>query len=116
MVKHSVEHRERAGQQRLDEYLDELATALGHADREAPFRSYCLGLLLDGERKSVEPMAARLILSTFRPNISRCITSLLRPCGAMPLCWRRFAGTLLCRHLNGTARSRPGSWTIPGSL
>ena len=58
MVKHSVEHRERAGQQRLDEYLDELATA--HADREAPFRSYCLGLLLDGERKSVEPMAARL--------------------------------------------------------
>src|SRR5215207_5521290 len=60
MVKHSVEHSERAGQQRLDEYLDELATALGHADREAPFRSYCLGLLLDGERKSVEPMAARL--------------------------------------------------------
>src|SRR5215203_6016878 len=60
MVKHSVEHSERAGQQRLDEYLDELATALGHADREAPFWSYCLGLLLDGERKSVEPMAARL--------------------------------------------------------
>src|SRR3982750_2145330 len=60
MVKHRFEHRERAGQQRLDAYLDELATALGHADREDPFRSYCLGLLLDGERKSVEPMAARL--------------------------------------------------------
>src|SRR4029450_5169753 len=60
MVKHSVEHRERAGQQRLDEYLDELATAVGHADRKAPFRSYCFGLLLDGDRKSVEPMAARL--------------------------------------------------------
>src|SRR3954470_15388849 len=60
MVKHSVEHSERGGQQRLDAYLDELATALGHADREDPFRSYCLGLLLDGERKSVEPMAARL--------------------------------------------------------
>jgi SRSO17 transposase len=60
MVKHSVDHSERGGQQRLDAYLDELATALGHADREDPFRSYCLGLLLDGDRKSVEPMAARL--------------------------------------------------------
>src|SRR4051812_8402921 len=60
MVKHSVEHSERGGQQRLDAYLNELATALGHADREDPFRSYCLGLLLDGDRKSVEPMAARL--------------------------------------------------------
>jgi SRSO17 transposase len=60
MVKQSVEHRERGGQQRLDAYLNELATALGHADREDPFRSYCFGLLLDGERKSVEPMAARL--------------------------------------------------------
>jgi SRSO17 transposase len=31
---------------------------LGHADREAPFQSYCTGLLLPGDRKSVEPMAA----------------------------------------------------------
>ena len=60
MVKHSVEHSERVGQQRLDSYLDALASALGHADREEPFRSYCIGLLLDGARKSIEPMAARL--------------------------------------------------------
>jgi SRSO17 transposase len=33
---------------------------LGHADRVAPLRSYCTGLLLPGDRKSVEPMAARL--------------------------------------------------------
>ena len=37
MVKHSVEHSERVGQQRLDSYLDALASALGHADREEPF-------------------------------------------------------------------------------
>ena len=37
-----------------------LAQAVGHADRELPLRNYCTGLLLDGERKSVEPMAARL--------------------------------------------------------
>jgi SRSO17 transposase len=33
---------------------------LGHADRLAPFRSYCAGLMLPGDRKSVEPMAARV--------------------------------------------------------
>jgi SRSO17 transposase len=40
--------------------MDGLAKAAGHADREAPLKSYCQGLLLPGERKSVEPMAARL--------------------------------------------------------
>ncbi len=40
--------------------MDWLARAVGHADRKAPLRNYCTGLLLDGERKSVEPMAARL--------------------------------------------------------
>jgi SRSO17 transposase len=37
-----------------------LANAAGHADRHAPLKNYCTGLLLPGERKSVEPMAARL--------------------------------------------------------
>jgi SRSO17 transposase len=40
--------------------MDGLAKAAGHADRGVPLRSYCTGLLLPGERKSVEPMAARL--------------------------------------------------------
>ena len=34
--------------------------AAGHQDRHAPLKSYGLGLLLPGERKSIEPMAARL--------------------------------------------------------
>ncbi|MGQ9635963.1 MAG: transposase, partial [Bryobacteraceae bacterium] len=29
-------------------------------DREQPLKDYCRGLLVPGERKSVEPMAARL--------------------------------------------------------
>jgi SRSO17 transposase len=37
-----------------------LATAAGHQDRQEPLKSYCKGLLLPGERKSIEPMAARL--------------------------------------------------------
>ncbi len=49
-----------AQQRRLAHYLDSLAQAAGHADRVVPFKAYCTGLLLPGERKSIEPMAARL--------------------------------------------------------
>jgi SRSO17 transposase len=47
-------------QKRYAAYMEGLAKAAGHADREIPVRNYCTGLLLPGERKSVEPMAARL--------------------------------------------------------
>jgi SRSO17 transposase len=40
--------------------MEGLAKAAGHADRAVPLKAYCTGLLLPGERKSVEPMAARL--------------------------------------------------------
>ena len=45
---------------RFDHYIDRLAEAVGHADRQAPLEAYLTGLLLPGERKSVEPMAAKL--------------------------------------------------------
>jgi SRSO17 transposase len=45
---------------RFAAYLDLLAQAPGHRDRAVPLKSHCTGLLLSGERKSVEPMAARL--------------------------------------------------------
>jgi len=43
---------------RFVEYVDALATVLGRADRAGPLKDYCIGLLMPGERKSVEPMAA----------------------------------------------------------
>src|SRR5476651_1001873 len=49
-----------AREQRLAAYLGRLGEAAGHVDRAVPLRLYCTGLLLPGERKSVEPMAARL--------------------------------------------------------
>jgi SRSO17 transposase len=49
-----------AQQQRFAAYLDSLAHAAEHLDRAAPLKSYCTGLLLPGERKSIEPLAARL--------------------------------------------------------
>jgi SRSO17 transposase len=50
----------RGSESRFAAYVEAITAALGHADRTAPFRSYCTGLLLPGDRKSVEPMAARV--------------------------------------------------------
>jgi SRSO17 transposase len=45
---------------RLQDYLDGLTEVAGHADRVVPIENYTKGLMLPIERKSVEPMAARL--------------------------------------------------------
>src|SRR3954466_4565026 len=47
-------------EERFDVYVERLGDVLGHADRRGPLRAYTTGLLLPGERKSVEPMAARV--------------------------------------------------------
>jgi SRSO17 transposase len=47
-------------EKRFAAYIEGLAKAAGHEDRHAPLKNYCKGLLLPGERKSIEPMAARL--------------------------------------------------------
>lgn len=43
---------------RFESYLASLTSVFGHADRIEPLHDYCSGLLLPGERKSVEPIAA----------------------------------------------------------
>lgn len=52
--------REGQAEDRFEEYVHRLVDAVGHADRRDPLRAYLTGLLLSGERKSVEPMAARI--------------------------------------------------------
>jgi len=42
----------------FSEYVDSISAALGREDRARPLKDYCIGLLMPGERKSVEPMAA----------------------------------------------------------
>jgi SRSO17 transposase len=49
-----------AAAERFEAYLERLVGAVGHADRAGPLRAYLTGLLLPGERKSVEPMAAKV--------------------------------------------------------
>ena len=43
---------------RFSAYVEGLVSVIGHADRAKPLRDYCMGLVMPGERKSVEPMAA----------------------------------------------------------
>src|ERR1700759_1556840 len=44
---------------RFAAYVEGLSSVIGHADRTGPLRDYCTGLMLPGEAKRVEPMAAR---------------------------------------------------------
>ncbi len=57
-----MDHRKRegSGQARFAAYVERLAGVLGHADRAAPLKAYCTGLILPGTRKSIEPIAARV--------------------------------------------------------
>src|SRR5687768_4015234 len=48
-----------AAQTRLKGYFDEVGSLLGNDARRASFATYAFGLLADGERKSIEPIAAR---------------------------------------------------------
>ena len=49
-----------AVEQRLATFLGDLVPHMGRAERQHWAGMYIRGLLLDGERKSIEPMAARL--------------------------------------------------------
>jgi SRSO17 transposase len=45
-------------EERFGAFVERLTGVIGHADRAAPLRDYCVGLLMPSARKSVEPMAA----------------------------------------------------------
>jgi SRSO17 transposase len=51
-------HVDRRG--RFEAYLDALSPALGRPERKPQFKAYCMGLTLPGDRKSIEPIAARV--------------------------------------------------------
>ena len=48
-----------AGEARLETFLEDVGDLLGDKRRRASFATYALGLLGEGDRKSVEPIAAR---------------------------------------------------------
>jgi hypothetical protein len=69
-----LESKAGGSESRFAAYVEAITQALGHADRAPPFRSYCAGLLLPGDRKSVEPIV-RLPINGYAT-----------PC-PVPRCW-----------------------------
>jgi len=45
----------------LDQYVESMVAGMGRVERRHALIGYITGLLLDGERKSIEPMAARMV-------------------------------------------------------
>lgn len=97
---------------RFAAYTDSLAKAAGHADRTIPLKAYCAGLLLPGERKSVEPMAARLAPD----NVQRTHQSLHHLVATAPWSDEAVLGAVRAHALTAMKQDGPwwpGSWMIP---
>src|SRR3954468_19502413 len=77
-------------QERFTAHVEALAEVIGHADRAQPLHDYCLGLLLPGERKSVEPIAA----VTAPARVSAKHQSLLHFVGNAPWSNERILGRI----------------------
>jgi len=62
----------------LREYLDSMVAGMGRTERRAAMVAYVTGLLLDGERKSIQPIAARLVddaseAEAMRQRLQECV-------------------------------------------
>jgi len=62
----------------LTTFVETLTTGLGRAERRTAMGQYITGLLLDGERKSIEPIAARLVddaaeIEAMRQRLQQCV-------------------------------------------
>ncbi|MFY0583879.1 transposase [Cystobacter fuscus] len=62
----------------LSEYLETMVEGLGRSERRRALELYLTDLLLDGERKSVEPMAARMVedeaqMEAMRQRLRQCV-------------------------------------------
>lgn len=55
-------------EQRLFEYFDRIGQVLGRPERRESFSVYAMGILGDGERKSLEPIAARACADPLRAD------------------------------------------------
>ena len=63
----------------LSEFFDAMLDGIGRRERRAAIEGYIAGLLLDGERKSIEPMAGRLVddegeIQAMRQRLQECVS------------------------------------------
>jgi SRSO17 transposase len=62
----------------LTTFVETLTTGFGRPERRTAMTQYITGLLLDGERKSIEPIAARLVdhtdqIQAMRQRLQQCV-------------------------------------------
>ncbi len=63
----------------LTAYLESMLVGMGRPERRQAMADYLTGLLLDGDRKSIEPMAGRLVedsadIQAMRQRLQQCVT------------------------------------------
>jgi hypothetical protein len=100
-------------EERFGSYVERLGDVLGHADRRQPLRAYCTGLLLPGERKSLEPMAARVEpfrVGAAHQSLHHFVAKAAWDDDALLAAVRDY---VLCRRSRSVGRSGPGSSTTP---
>jgi SRSO17 transposase len=66
--------------QELSEYMESMVEGMGRSERRRALEWYLTGLLLEGERKSIEPMAARLVeeeeqAEAMRQRLQQCVSA-----------------------------------------
>ncbi len=71
-------HQVRKLQGALDDFVGTLTSGMGRPERREAMRQYVVGLLLNGERKSIAPMAARLVTNpgeteAMRQRLQQCV-------------------------------------------
>jgi SRSO17 transposase len=77
----------------LTAYTDSFIEGMGRPERRQAMADYVTGLLLDGDRKSIEPMAGRLVddvagIQAMRQRLQQCVT--VSPWSDEEM-WRRLA-------------------------
>ena len=65
--------------QKLSEYMESMVEGMGRSERRRAMEWYLTGLLLDGERKRLEPMAARRVedeaqVDAMRQRLRECVS------------------------------------------
>jgi hypothetical protein len=91
-------------------YVDAITVTLGHADRAAPFRSYCAALLFPSDRKNVELIAARIQPERVRAALHHFVAGLI---GRVTRSRAPFA-PMFYQRSSGEDRSAAGLSMIPG--
>ena len=104
----------RDGEERFSAYLDELASVMGRVSRVGPMRDYCTGLLLPGERKSVEPIAAVTAPARVAAQHQSLLHFVAQGGWSDDAVLGKVREMVLPRS-NGTARLKRGSSTTPAS-